>query len=219
METAKKLLELKNQPFKETVLYSTQEIDPQHPEIIKVKGIPPSAEIWDYDSKKVFRHYFTSADRLPNVISTGLLDAEIEPYIVVHPGVRKEFYDDLYGTFLTTPEYAPEKVGLEKDPKMPYVDFTLPEGIGVIYLEPGIYLVPGKPAFASWFRLEYEKFKKTGQLQYPTEHKDSFANIAKYENEPDLLVPIRIKQYFFEGTLFPFFNCSLALTDTLNGSP
>jgi hypothetical protein len=93
---------------------------------------------------------------------------------------------------LTTPDFDPKQVGLE--PNLPFVDFTLPAGVGVLYLEPGIYLIPGKPAVPKWIQDTYSKFKASGALQPSAGFERAFQRMKKYETLEDLWVPIQIIQ-------------------------
>lgn len=183
---AKTLLNLRGKPLHSTLLFDS----PHHGATLEIEGVPASVSRWAHDPKQVFRHYFTDSSRIPKVIQKSQLDAEVEPYYVVHPGVRKEIYVDLVGTFLTTPEFDPRKVGLE--PNLPYIDFTLPTDVGVLFLEPGIYLVPGKPATPKWIQDVYAKFKQSGADTPPAGFERAFQRMKKYEPLEDLWVPIKI---------------------------
>lgn len=174
-KAAVELMELKKQPLQSTVLFSS----PHHGDTVEVIGVPQSAELVDYGEDEVFRYYLSDETITDKLLSEGKLQAGILPYVIVHPQVRKEYYYSLEGIFITKPGFEPQQVGLERNPNMNYVDFTLPKGLGLIQLEPGIFLIPGKPATAPWIMDAYLKFRASGATQYPAGYENAFKNIER----------------------------------------
>lgn len=180
-EEALRLLELRSQPLRTRVLYAS----PQHGDAVEVIGVPSSARLVEYGPSEVFRYYVSDRALYDRIVSERTLRAGNLPYVVVHPQLRREYYYSLEGIFLTKPAFRPEQVGLERDPRMSYVDFTLPEGLGLIQLEPGIFLVPGKPAVRDWIREAYERYRASGATAYPPGYEDAFRNIERSQGKGD----------------------------------
>lgn len=92
----------------------------------------------------LFRHY-TTPEGFEKILERKRLVAGPVSY-VSSPYV----YPDVTGIFLTTSKFKPETVGLDSAVHSKWVDFHLPEGTGVLWLEPGIYVVPGSVAVPEW---------------------------------------------------------------------
>ncbi len=135
------------------------------------------------------------------MLESKILESGLVPYAIVHPGIKKEYYYSLEGAFMTKPQFPPERVGLGRDANMSYIDFTIKEGHGVLSLEPGIFLIPGKPRFPKWIEDAYSKWKMSGKKEYPTEHQKIFKRIESYSNDPRLVVPMKIKSYKKNGVI------------------
>ncbi len=109
----------------------------------------------------IYRHYTGSATKI--IVETSQLKTGITPYVVMNPGFSREVYEDLVGIFLTTPQTAPEKVGLPRNPNADYIDFTLFEGTPVVEIEKEILLIPGRPDLPTWLKDLYRDYKETGR--------------------------------------------------------
>jgi hypothetical protein len=110
---------------------------------------------------RVFRHYSYAFQIIQ---SDQHLQTGVTPYVVIHPGVRREIYEDLTGIFLTDPHIEPRRVGLSDDLKNKFVDFKIPDGYSVYELEPGIYLIPTPPLVPGWLRDSYQAYRLNSVL-------------------------------------------------------
>ena len=182
-------------PNSRRVLYSSR----SNGEVVEVRGAPKAARIHATHEGEVFRHYMTDPGTIELIREEKALRAGVLPYVVNEPGVKKEYYIDLTGAFITKPGFEPHQVGLGRNPRMDYVDFTLSQGTPVIQLEPGIFLLPGKPIFQKWIQDAFDAWEKGGSKEYPAEHVAIFRQIQAVRGEPELFVPIQILSYRKNG--------------------
>jgi len=94
--------------------------------------------------KLEFRHY-TTPEGFEKIQTRKRLVAGPVPY-VNSPYV----YPDVTGVFLTTKDFKAEAVGLDSKIHSKWIDFHLPEGTAVVWLEPGIYVIPGTGPVPEW---------------------------------------------------------------------
>lgn len=101
------------------------------------------------EAPPVLRHYAT-ADGLRGILQQAAVRSGILSYVEKSRGLEKNFYD-LRGAFFTTPERAPDSVGVHAERANSYVDVHLPEGAPVVSMFGGnIILAMGSPAQQTW---------------------------------------------------------------------
>jgi hypothetical protein len=144
----------------------------------------------------VYRHYVTG-DAMPIILKTRQLKTGITPYVILSPGYSREVYTDLVGIFLTTPQTPPEKVGLRRDPKMNYIDFTLYEGAPVVEIEKEILLIPGRPDLPAWLKALYEEYKTNGRAD--THYVEVFRKADERGGASPTFMRINLKSYSLDG--------------------
>lgn len=158
---------------------------PAHVKQVKPRGV-------------VYRHYIGS--NMPIILETSQLKTGITPYVIMNPGYSREVYEDLVGIFLTTPQTPPERVGLPRNSKADYIDFTLYEGTPVVEIEKEILLIPGRPDLPAWLKKLYEDYKKAGRTE--TQYVDLFRRVDERGGVTPTFMKVQIKSYRMNGVLY-----------------
>ncbi len=194
---AKKLIELKTKPMKSRVLFDS----PNHGATIETYGVPANAKQLFYRPTDIFRYYVSDSAVMKMILESGQLKAGQVPYAVVKPYLSKEYFYSLDGLFVTTPEFEPWQVGLDKKLNTDFVDFTLPDGLGLIQLEPGIILLPGKPDIPQWIQNSYQRYVENGSAPMPNGMEDAFKRVETFADQPDLVISVNIVKYRQSGNV------------------
>jgi hypothetical protein len=159
-----------------------------------ISGIPKFVK--EVNSKGVvYRHYTGSHTAI--ILETKQLKTGITPYIIMNPGYSREVYEDLVGIFLTTPQTPPERVGLPKNDKADYIDFTLFDGTPVIEIEKEILIIPGRPDMPAWLKTLYFDYKATGR--YDVHYLDIFKKVDARGGIDPTYMKINILSYRLNG--------------------
>lgn len=146
----------------------------------------------------VYRHYIGS--NMPIILETSQLKTGITPYVIMNPGYSREVYEDLVGIFLTTPQTPPERVGLPRNTKADYIDFTLYEGTPVVEIEKEILLIPGRPDLPAWLKKLYEEYKRTGRTE--TQYVNLFKRVDERGGVTPTFMKVQIKSYRMNGVIY-----------------
>ena len=186
---------LLNSPNWRRVLYSSHSSG----EVAEVFGAPKTAQIYVTRENEIFRQYLSESGVLDRILEERALRSGVLPYVVSEPGLKKEYFIDLTGAFITKSDFYPHQVGLGRNPQMDYIDFILAPETSVIRLEEGIFLLPGKPIFQKWIQDAFFEWKKSGSKEYPAEHTSIFRRIQASSGKPELVVPIQIQAYRQNG--------------------
>jgi hypothetical protein len=152
-------------------------------------GVPKSAMPLDPKGTR-FRHYVGSG--MDKILACNCLKAGFTPYIILNPGLGREIFDDLYGIFLTTVDAKPEEVGLSANASYDYIDFELDPDTGVLWLEPKIFLVPGRGDIPEWLKPKYLEYQKSGICTDITLC-ESFKRIDQHGGINPMFIPVKIK--------------------------
>jgi len=130
------------------------------------QGVPLSVKRIAPGETGLMRHWTSNAaaDGVPVVdliVKSGLLKAGTRVYIdpLAH---KADYYQDLHGVFFTTPDFPPEGLLMGLKPDSDFVDFTVPPGMGALYLSPGNYLFPCPMKVRPWLAEAYRKWKAGG---------------------------------------------------------
>lgn len=162
-----------------------------------ISGIP--ANVKQVNPKGVvYRHYIGS--NMPIILESSQLKTGITPYVIMNPGYSREVYEDLVGIFLTTPQTPPERVGLARNPKADYIDFTLYDGTPVVEIEKEILLIPGRPDLPAWLKTLYEEYKRTGRTQ--TQYVETFKKVDERGGVTPTFMKVKIKSYRLNGVVY-----------------
>ncbi len=175
-------------PLEWRLLYSSA----SRGDVIEVRGFPRSAIRYQPGRDEVFRYYVSNPDVHSAILEQSALRAGVLPYVVNEPGLKKEYYIDLTGVFLTKPGFEPHQVGLDANPEMNSIDFTVSPETQMIRLEAGIFLIPGKPAYPAWVREAYQRWKQDAGVGNNGLPDAVFRRMQERESLPDLLIPIKI---------------------------
>lgn len=164
-----------------------------------ISGIP--SYVKEVSPKNVvYRHYTGAATKI--IVETSQLKTGITPYVIMNPGYSREVYEDLVGIFLTTPQTAPEKVGLPRNPNADYIDFTLYEGTPVVEIEKEILLIPGRPDLPSWLKSLYLEYKTTGR--YDSQYLKIFKKVDERGGVVPTFMKIKIQSYRMNGKYYKY---------------
>lgn len=145
----------------------------------------------------VYRHYTGSSTQI--ILQTSQLKTGITPYVIMNPGYSREVYEDLVGIFLTTPQTPPERVGLPRNDKADYIDFTLYDGTPVVEIEKEILLIPGRPDLPGWLKTLYADYKRTGRTE--TKYVDLFRKVDERGGVNPTFMKIKIQSYRMNGVV------------------
>ncbi len=129
-------------------------------------GVPHYVKLHFSKKNQIFRHY--SPEHKEEILKTKKLIAGPRTFIDPEAHLKK-IYNDLSGVFLTTPKSDPHQLWLGYTEETPYVDFFLPEGLAILELTPGNFLIPGARNTPPWIVNEYNKFINTGYSAYSKE--------------------------------------------------
>lgn len=146
----------------------------------------------------IYRHYVGS--NMPIILETSQLKTGITPYVIMNPGYSREVYEDLVGIFLTTPQTPPERVGLPRNDKADYIDFTLYEGTPVVEIEKEIFLIPGRPDLPAWLKKLYAEYRQTGRAD--TQYIDLFRKVDERGGATPTFMKVQIKSYRLNGRVY-----------------
>lgn len=161
-----------------------------------ISGIPKEVKLIN-PRGMVFRHYIGS--NMPIILQTSQLKTGITPYVIMNPGYSREVYEDLVGIFLTTPQTPPERVGLPRNPRADYIDFTLYEGTPVVMIEKEILLIPGRPDLPAWLKPLYQEYRRTGRAE--TQYVDLFKKVDERGGVNPTFMKVKIKSYRQNGVV------------------
>lgn len=161
-----------------------------------ISGVPSSVKVVN-PRGVVYRHYIGS--NMPIILSSSQLKTGITPYIIMNPGYSREVYEDLVGIFLTTPQTPPERVGLARNSRADYIDFTLYEGTPVLEIEKEILLIPGRPDLPEWLKTLYTSYKQTGRTE--TQYVDLFRKVDERGGIIPTFMKVKIKSYRMNGVV------------------
>lgn len=146
----------------------------------------------------IYRHYTGSHTSI--ILETKQLKTGITPYIIMNPGYSREVYEDLVGIFLTTPQTPPERVGLPKNDKADYIDFSLYEGTPVVEIEKEILIIPGRPDMPAWLKSLYLDYKATGR--HDIHYLDIFKKVDARGGIDPSYMKINILSYRLNGKIY-----------------
>lgn len=116
-----------------------------------------------FESGQIFRHYIRDEAAARAIVES--LELLAGPLAFTFSGGNNHVpYEDLTGVFFTTPEFAPDEVGVPDSAD--YVDFTLPEHTPFLHLsgrDNRYLLLPGKAGYYKWFANGYQEWLAQGQ--------------------------------------------------------
>ncbi len=154
-------------------------------DIVFWRGLPKGVQVIDGKELGVLRHY---SNDIQEIIKSGGLRAGVRPYIypLAH---QRDLYVDLQGLFLTKPEFDPRRLWMGYSNKTPYIDLTLPEGLKVLRIEPGVYLIPSASYKPKWLRQAYQSYKESGKAS---------ASLQSYLEQQSQIYPFDLPVLFLE---------------------
>lgn len=161
-------------------------------EVAEVRGAPKGTRLYPIQEHEVFRHYVADPALLDHILQEQNLRAGFLPYIVSEPGLKKEYFVDLTGAFITKPGFEPHQVGLGRSPRMDYLDLTLDPTTELLQIETGIFLLPGKPLHPKWIQDAFDEWRSGIFKEYSAGYVALFRRIHAAIGRPELMVPIRI---------------------------
>lgn len=107
-------------------------------DIVQIRsGVPDTAKV-EVAGNRIWRHYGTSESILTIKNSKNLVAGPV-PYAEVSRGSRIT-WRDLTGVFLTTRDYAPDKIGVPS--RQNHIDFYIEPELRMLFIRDGIWLIP-----------------------------------------------------------------------------
>ncbi|HAN04991.1 MAG TPA: hypothetical protein DCW72_10505 [Elusimicrobia bacterium] len=165
-------------------------------------GAPAPVRLIKPAQAGLMRHWTSNAQAdgaavVDLIVRSGLLKAGPRPYIVP-VSHRADYYSDLHGVFFTTPDFPAGQLWMGLTPDTDYVDFTVDQGMGALYLAPGNYLFPCPMKVQGWIADSYRKWKSTGVK--PGGMDQVFAQIDREGGlEEAIDIPVTVVRYQKNG--------------------
>ena len=165
-------------------------------------GAPAPVRLIKPAQAGLMRHWTSNAQAdgaavVDLIVRSGLLKAGPRPYIVP-VSHRADYYSDLHGVFFTTPAFPAGQLWMGLTPDTDYVDFTVDQGMGALYLAPGNYLFPCPMKVQGWIADSYRKWKSTGVK--PGGMDQVFAQIDREGGlEEAIDIPVTVVRYQKNG--------------------
>lgn len=104
---------------------------------LEILGVPN--QVKRVDSQGLWRHYTRN---LESILQQRLLRSTRQPYVYSEHDRYREVYPSLYGIFITTTEPPKPRIGVFEE--SPFVDFELPPQTALLFISPGIFLIPAQ---------------------------------------------------------------------------
>lgn len=179
--------------MRKTLAYSVHDM-----EVFTIVGVPSTAK-WVPAKGQIWRHY-KEPEVIERIAARGQIVSGIVPYVIVHPGLSREVFQDLSGVFLTKPGVSPKSVGLEAGANS-YVDFTLDAAkiSEVLQIESGIFLVPGHRAQPEWMLQKFRKRRDDPTFVLSSEEVKLFDAWRAAGGTTATPVPIRVNAVSIRG--------------------